>query len=147
MYIPKNTLLRDKAKKILSDEGLDLLIEKMENKDPQTFQYRYRRRLNQMIKKRVDSMLKGNILDITEVADLLDLVETRMLLDGNELKSAMIRRMTLKDEYGSYTKGYTNVGDIDSEQNFAVGYTRSGKIITDQAHKAYIERAINEEGK
>ena len=147
MHIPKNTLLRDKAKKILRDEGLDLLIEKMEDKDPQTFQYRYRRRLNQMIKKRVDSMLKGNVLDITEVADLLDLVETRMLLDGDELKSAMIRRMTLKDEYGLYTKGYTNVADIDSEENFAVGYTKSGKIITDRGHKAYIERAINEEGK
>lgn len=150
MIIDKNRLMRNKAKKILKANG-ELLAEnkviiKMDTDIPQG-EYHYRRRLNQNIKDRVASLTRNLNFRLEEVADLLDLLEERLKLDGNSLEDVAPHRAELKRKYGSYSKKYTTTTLLDVESDVMVEIWHNGKKLTDGANKSLTERLINEEGR
>lgn len=146
VYIPPNTLLRDKAKSIFKKEGLSTLVKKIDVDEIQG-EYHYRRRLNQMIKKRVDSLLKGNIGNIDEAADLMDLINERLMLDGYSLDDVKERATEIHERYGTYSKHYTTQKEgIETESCVFIPYESLGKVITDRDHSMRKLRTYDEKG-
>ena len=152
MIVDKNRLLRNKAKKILKEKG-ELFgsddmpaIQKMDIDIPQG-EYHYRRRLNQNIKDRVNSMCRDLTLNMNEVADLLDLIQERLKLDGHSLEEVEPYRVALHAKYGGYSKKFTTNYLFETDADIMVEISHNGHKITDGANKRLAERVINEEGR
>ena len=142
--IPKNTLLRNKVKNLIKDEGNyeEMKVEKM---NPDVIQgiYHVRRRLNQMIKKRTSSLLTETAVDLKEAGDLLELLEERLIMDGLDLSDALRSKEELKTKYGSYDKFFSTTDHVDSDTKGFIPFVNRGKAITDGAHTMYIDRNMN----
>lgn len=130
--IPKNTMLRNNIKKIIKGHCPEYLedIKKM-NVDDFQGPYHVSRRLNQMIKKRTNSMLAGSSINLEEVGDLLGLIEERLILEGHDLNDAINQHRALINQYGDYSKHYTSTSSIDLDCKIFLPYVDRGKIVTD----------------
>lgn len=131
--IPKNAMLRDKVKEFIRKEN-QIELDGVKKMDIDDFQglYHISRRLNQCIKKRANSMLSGSSINLIEVADLLSLINERLVIEGESLEDA-IKEMTILDKvYGQYTKHYTSKRELDIDSDVFLEYVDRGKIVTDR---------------
>lgn len=142
--IPKNTLIRKKVAKSLKRD-YEPLVKKIDTDELQGG-YHYRRRLNQNIKKRLTSLLTETSVSESEMADLLELLNERAIIDGFELSDCEPIRNHLNKEYGDYKDMYTTIEDIDEEEEGFIPYHVKGHVITDGSHESRINRQYYERG-
>ena len=79
--IPKNTIIRHKLipfiKAVYGDEDSTIPPFCRMNKSEGRWEFHWRRRLNIQIRKRVNSIVAEHMVDVTEIANLIDLLELR----------------------------------------------------------------------
>ena len=77
-------------------------------------------------------MLSGSSINLIEVADLLSLINERLVIAGESLDDAIKEMAILDKEYGQYTKHYTSKRELDIESDIFLEYVDRGKIVTDR---------------
>lgn len=107
-----NTLLRNKVGKELKKSNINC-IEKFKLEDDVKRKKAYMRRLNQNIRKRTSAMLSYNSVRAEDVAELLDLIDARLEIQGIDKEEVDVIRKKLNDEYGGYNKRYYTTSDIE----------------------------------
>jgi len=109
MVISKNILVRNKAvKRLKKKDGKEYPIYPLDESD-----ILYKKRLNQNMRNRLQSMLSYDELRIDEVSDFLSLLEERLSIEDMTLERAIEKKEELDDKYGKYNKRYTTMDDID----------------------------------
>lgn len=116
MIIPKNTLLRSKdAKAITEIPGYEDAVKKYKTKQLDD-DHSYRKKVNANLRKRLDSLFHGDMINEEEVVDFLSLLEHLLILHNIDIDDMMKKRFYRDHEYGTYsTRRYTTV-DIDDER-------------------------------
>lgn len=142
--IPKNTLIRKKVASSLK-ENYKPLIKKIDTDELQGI-YHYRRRLNQNIKKRITSLLSETTVNKFELADLLELLNERAIIDGFELSDCEPIRTQLNKEYGNYKDKFTTTEYINEVEKGFIPYYVKGHVITDGSHESRVNRQYYERG-
>lgn len=130
--IPKNTLVRRNVAKHIKKEYDDFIKSPVKKIDVDEIQgnYHYRRRLNNNIKKRVTSLLTECTVEIDEMADLLQLLNDRALLDGFDIRDVLSKMSELNEKYGSYSDNYTTTDNVDIEDDGFIPYRVLGHKIS-----------------
>lgn len=129
MEIPKNTLIRNKGFKKIMKKNPDCAIEQI----PESSEITYKKRLNQNLRNRLQTLLSYNEIRLDDVADLLSLLETRIELENISLSEAMIRKEKLDEKFGKYTKRYTTSYDIKVDKKCGfIPYEHMHKLTADE---------------
>lgn len=144
--IPKNTLIRNKIKSKLkkSQDYRKEFIQSMD-KGSMNDDHHFRRRMNQMLKKRLTSLLCPFKIDIEEAGDLLELFEERLLMDGYTLNDVIEKKEQLKMRDGDYTMRYTTTENLEEEAiPIMIPYKKAGHVIMDGEHITRVKRRLDD---
>lgn len=135
MKIPNNTMMRNKAiKRIEKKEGGIVPIEPFPD-ETEHWEEQYKKRLNQNLRNRLQTMLSYNEIRLEDVGDFLSLLEERLNVEDMFLETALKTKERLDDEYGSYSKRYTTIAELKTKADCGYLVHEHKHILNDKERK------------
>lgn len=109
MKIEKNILIRNKAvKKLKKKLNKEYPIYPLDESE-----ILFKKRVNQNMRNRLQTMLSYDEIRIEDVADFLSLLDERLSLEGMMFDSALEKKEEMDDIYGKYNKRYSTMDEVD----------------------------------